>query len=105
MSHKQQAEEQPDEEPEEPSGASPAAGACVLAVLAGIVLAVVFAVSREVGVLALLAVAVTALWWSVRRTANPAPPPPSERGYETKPQFRIVEDRPGHCTVHWSNEV
>lgn len=90
---------------EEPAEGSPAAGACVLVVVGGVALAVVFAASRTAGILTLLGVAVLALWWSVRRTANPAPPPPPERGCEKKPQFTIVEDRPGHCTVQWQKGV
>jgi len=55
------------------------AGACVLVVLAGVVTAVVFAVSPTAGVLAVWVVGTVLLWRSVRRTANPAPPPGEER--------------------------
>lgn len=92
----------PVEEPEEPSRA---AGGCVLVVACGVPVAVVWAVSPEAGLLTLWAVGILAVWRFVRRTANPAPPPPPERGPDTKPQFTIVEDRPGHCTIHWQKEV
>lgn len=64
------------EETEEPSRA---AGACVLVVLAGVVVAVAFAVDEAVGVLLVVISGTFALWRSVRRTANPAPPPGVER--------------------------
>ncbi|WP_406735365.1 hypothetical protein OG508_28130 [Streptomyces sp. NBC_01108] len=84
---------------------SPAAGACVLVVLGFGALAVVYAVSPTAGVLTVWTVGGAALWKSVRRAANPAPPPPPERGCETKPQFTVTEDRPGHCTILWHEEV
>lgn len=67
MSRQPKGQEQP-----EPSRA---AGGCVLAVIGGAALAVVFAVSPTAGVLTVWAVGVAVLWRSVRRTANPAPPP------------------------------
>lgn len=96
------AKEQPEESSEEPSRA---AGACVLVVLAGVATAAMFAASPTVGVLALWVVGAVLLWRSVRRTANPAPPPPPERGSDANPQFTVTEDRPGHCIVHWQKEV
>ncbi|MFD3310080.1 hypothetical protein [Streptomyces sp. NPDC058694] len=89
----------------EPEESSRAAGACVLVVLAGVVTAVVFVISATAGVLAVWAVGAVTLWRYVRRTANPAPPPPPESGSDAKPQFTVTEDRPGHCTVHWQEEV
>lgn len=97
MGAKKNAEEQPER--------SRAAGACVLVALGGGALGVVFALSSVAGLLTLWTVAVAALWRSVRRAANPAPPPPPERGWDTKPQFTVVEDRPGHCTIQWAEEV
>jgi membrane protein implicated in regulation of membrane protease activity len=97
MGSKKKVAEQP-----EPSRA---AGACVLLVLGGGALAVVFALSPVAGVLTFWAVACLALWRRVRRTANPAPPPSPERGTDTKPQFTVVEDRPGHCTIQWEGKV
>ncbi|MFJ6566442.1 hypothetical protein ACIQNU_03420 [Streptomyces sp. NPDC091292] len=84
---------------------SRAAGACVLAILAGVAVTAMFAASPAAGVLTLWTVGTITLWRSVRRTANPAPPPPPERGCDTKPQFTVVEDRPGHCTIHWQKEA
>jgi hypothetical protein len=98
MSRRDEAEE-PEEQP------SRAAGACVLVVLAGVVVAALFAISDTLAILTLVASGVFALWRSVRRTANPAPPPPPERGSDTNPQFTVTEDRPGHCTVTWHGEV
>lgn len=84
---------------------SRAAGGCVLSVLTLGAAAAVFAVSPAVGVLTVWGAGVVALVRSVRRTANPAPPPIPERGCEAKPQFTVVEDRPGHCAIHWQEEV
>lgn len=97
MGRKKQAEEQP----EESAGASPAAGACVLVVVGGASLAGVWAVSPTAAVLTVWAVGAGTVWRLVRRTANPAPPPGPERGSGANPQFTIVEDREGHCTVKW----
>ncbi|MFE3169315.1 hypothetical protein [Streptomyces sp. NPDC059224] len=91
------------EEPEEQP--SRAAGACVLVALAGVVVAALFAISDALAILVLVAAGVFALWRSVRRTANPAPPPPPESGSDANPQFTVTEDRPGHCTVTWHEEV
>jgi hypothetical protein len=102
-----------DEEPEE---SSPLAGACVLVVLAGIVVGIAFAIDQAVGVLFVVTAGVVALWRSVRRTANPAPPPGVERpscrecaGHElvgVKGQKGMLiytsapPDRPNHTHVH-----
>lgn len=67
-----------DPEPEEPSEPSRTAGGCVLLGAALGAEAVVWAVSPEAGTLALWVVGVVALRRSVRRTANPAPPPVPE---------------------------
>jgi len=96
-------DETPVEEPEQPSRA---AGGCVLTGLGGGVLAVVFAVSPEAGTLTVWGVGAGALWWAVRRvprTANPAPPPPSEGADEEKPLFSVVDDpdNPNHSRVVW----
>lgn len=101
---------------DEPEERSQAAGVCVLVVLAGVVTAVVFAVSFTAGVLAVWVVGAVALWRSVRRTANPAPPPRVERpscrecaGHElvgVKGQKGMLiytsapPDRPNHTHVH-----
>ncbi|NUP19252.1 MAG: hypothetical protein HOZ81_24800 [Streptomyces sp.] len=66
----------PADEPEEPSRA---AGACVLVVLGGVLVAIAFAIDEAVGVLFVVVAGTVALWRSVRRTANPAPPPGQER--------------------------
>lgn len=50
-------------------------GACVLAGLVVVAVAALFAVSVAVGSLLLWGWGTVALWRSVRRTANPAPPP------------------------------
>jgi hypothetical protein len=73
MGRKKQA---PAEQPEE---SSRAAGACVLVVLGGVVVAAAFAIDEAVGVLLVVVAGTFALWRSVRRTANPAPPPGVER--------------------------
>ena len=109
------AAEQPEEEP------SRAAGACVLVVLAGVLVAIAFAIDEAVGVLFVVTAGVVALWRSVRRTANPAPPPGVERpscrecaGHElvgVKPQKGMLiytsapPDRPNHTHVHVVQEV
>jgi hypothetical protein len=101
MSRKKKAEA----EPEEPTEGSPAAGGCVLVVVTGTALAGTWAASPTAAVLTVWGLGVGAVWWSVRRTANPAPPPPSEGAENTKPQFTIVDDREGHCTVQWQKGV
>lgn len=72
MSRKKQAAPEPEE-------SSRAAGACVLVVLGGVVVAAAFAIDEAAGVLFVVAAGTFALWRSVRRTANPAPPPGEER--------------------------
>ncbi|MGC9382872.1 hypothetical protein [Streptomyces sp. MH13] len=69
------ASKQPTDETEEPSRA---AGALVLAVLGGAVLAVVFALSVEAGILAVWLAAAIAVWWAASRRVSDssAPPPP-----------------------------
>lgn len=69
MSAKEQVEE-PTEEP------SRAAGACVLVVLAGVVTAVVFAISPTAGVLSAWMVGALALWRSARRMSDSSATPP-----------------------------
>jgi hypothetical protein len=109
MGGKKRAEE-PEEEP------SRVAGACVLVVLAGVAVAVAFAIDQAVGVLFVVAAGVVALWRSVRRTANPAPPPQEERpscrecaahelvGVKAQKGMLIYTsaptDRPNHTHVH-----
>ena len=65
------------EEEREPSRA---AGACVLVVLGGAVLATVFAVSPDAGVLTVWVVGGVAVWRCARRrvSVSSAPPPPEE---------------------------
>ncbi|SBV00582.1 hypothetical protein YW5DRAFT_01911 [Streptomyces sp. Ncost-T6T-1] len=102
MSRRKKPTEEPEETPPEPSRA---AGGCVLAVLVLGLGAVLFAALGSVAVLVVWAAGGVALWRTVRSVpsaANPAPPGPSERGSNTSPQFTVVEDRPGHCTVNWS---
>ncbi|MFD3503737.1 hypothetical protein [Streptomyces sp. NPDC058678] len=106
---------------EEPEESSRAAGACVLVVLGGTAAAAVFAASDVAGVLTLWVVGVVLLWRSVRRTANPAPPPevehPSCRECAGHEPARIeaqkgmlfysfvLPDRPNHTHVHLAGEV
>ena len=110
------AKKKPDVEPEEPSRTG---GACVLIALAGAVVGVVFAVSATAGLLFVWAAGVLLLWRSVRRTANPAPPPgpgrPSCRrcaGQDVAsvtPQKGMwiytfdLPDRPNHAHIHLSD--
>jgi hypothetical protein len=104
MSRKKQAKEQPEEVPE----GSPVAGACVLVILTVVLLAAVYVVSEAVGVLVTSAGATVGLWHAARSmwgALNPAPPPPPEVVEDTKPQFTIVEDREGHCTVQWQKRA
>lgn len=54
------------------------AGACVLVVLAGVVVAVVFAVSPTAGVLALWAAGAVLLWRAARRMSDSSATPPPE---------------------------
>ncbi|MFJ3590126.1 hypothetical protein ACIQUY_31900 [Streptomyces sp. NPDC090231] len=93
------------EEPEETPEGSPAAGACVLVVLGGGALAVIYAVSPDAAIFTIWAAGMVAMWRvarSVRRAPSPAPPPVTEGAADEKPQFTIVEDREGHCTVQWT---
>ncbi|WP_228988608.1 hypothetical protein [Streptomyces sp. DH8] len=97
-----------EEAPEETApGPSRPAGGCVLAALVLGVTAALFAVLDTAAVLALWAAGGAALWRAARSVpcaANPAPPPVSEGVGNTSPQFSVVEDRPGHCTVIWQKE-
>lgn len=101
------AEPEPVETPEEtPSGASRAAGGCVLTVLGLVPLAVIFAVSREAGVLVTVGATTGVVWWHARRVPpapNPAPPPPPEGAPDEKPQFTVVDDpdNPARSHVVW----
>lgn len=106
MAAKKQSEE-PSEEP------SRTAGACVLVVLAGVLVAVVFAVSPTAGVLALWAVGGVLLWRSARRmsdsSATPPPPPvpPSGDVFAVgEPVVTRVERGPEGitCTIHVARE-
>jgi hypothetical protein len=104
MSRKHDADEEVEAEPE----GSPVAGACVLIALGGAALAVIYAVSPDAGIFAIWATGMFAMWRvarSVRRAPNPAPPPSSDPLPDTNPQFTIVEDREGHCTVTWSTDT
>lgn len=102
MSRRKQAAEPDEETAPEPSRA---AGGCVLAVLATATGAALYAVSDTAAVLVAWAAGIAALWRAARSVpsaANPAPPPPPEGAENTEPQFSVVEDKPGHCTVTWS---
>ncbi len=102
MSRRKKATEELEETAPEPSRA---AGGCVLAALGIAAGAALYAVSDTAAVLVAWAVGGVALWRaarSVRSAANPAPPPPPEGAENTEPQFSVVEDKPGHCTVTWS---
>ncbi|MEW2127088.1 hypothetical protein AB0891_25550 [Streptomyces sp. NPDC007259] len=91
----------PEPEEREPSRAG---GALVLTALAGAGLGGVYAASPAAAVGVVWVAGAGALWKatrSVRHAANPAPPPVSEGAADEKPQFTIVEDREGHCTVKW----
>ncbi|MFF6925828.1 hypothetical protein [Streptomyces californicus] len=96
------------EEPEETApGPSRAAGGCVLAALVLGLGATLFAFLGTAAVLVVWAAGGTALWRAARsmpHAANPAPPPPPEGAGPAKPQFTIVEDRKGHCSVQWQKE-
>ncbi|MFJ9573590.1 hypothetical protein [Streptomyces bacillaris] len=96
------------EEPEETvPGPSRAAGGCVLAGLVIAAVAALYAISVTAVVLLAWAAGALALWRAARsvpHAANPAPPPPPEGAGNTSPQFTVVEDRPGHCTVQWQKE-
>jgi hypothetical protein len=83
---------------EEPEG-SGCAGAAVIAAAALGFLCGVYAVSPEAFVLGLWALAGPVwggvYWWRAKHvpgTANPAPPPLSERGCEEEPQVTMVRD-------------
>lgn len=92
-------------EPEEEREPSRAGGAIVLTVLAGAGLGGIYAASPALAVGVVWVAGAGALWKAARsvpRAANPAPPPVSEGADDAKPQFTIVEDREGHCTVTWT---
>ncbi|MBK3547862.1 hypothetical protein [Streptomyces sp. MBT60] len=102
MSRRKKAAEPTEEAAPEPSRA---AGGCVLAVLVLVAGAVLFAFLGTLAVLVVWAAGGVTLWRgarSVPSAANPAPPPVSEGAENTTPQFTVVEDRPGHCTIVWS---
>lgn len=115
MGRKKQA---PAEQPEE---SSRAAGACVLVVLGGVVVAAAFAIDEAVGVLLVVVAGTFALWRSVRRTANPAPPPggthPSCRECAGHEPARVeaqkglliyefvLPERPNHTHTHTVREA
>jgi hypothetical protein len=110
---------------EQPEESSRAAGACVLVVLGGVVVAIAFAIDEAVGVLFVVVAGTVALWRSVRRTANPAPPPGEERpscrecaGHELLSVTPLkgaqkgmliytsaAPDSPNHTHVHITGEV
>ncbi|MFF2228621.1 hypothetical protein ACFVV7_35475 [Streptomyces globisporus] len=105
MSRRKKAAEPTEETPPEPSRV---AGGCVLAALVLVAGAALFAVSATAAVLVVWAVGAFALRRAARSVpsaANPAPPPVPEGDENTKPQFTIVEDRKGHCTVQWQKGV
>ncbi len=101
MSRKKRPAPEPEETEDDAPEGSPVAGACVLIVLAVGALAVVYAVLPDAAIAAVWVVGAGTVWRLVRRTANPAPPPPPEGATDAKPQFTIVDDREGHCTVKW----
>lgn len=108
MSRKKRPAPEPEETEDDTPEGSPVAGACVLIVLAVGALAIVYAVSPDAAIFTIWAAGMFAMWRvarSVRRAPNPAPPPPSEGAADTKPQFTIVDDREGHCTVKWQKGV
>lgn len=101
-------EEPAEDEQEEPAEGGGVAGALVLTVLAGTGLGAVYAASPAAAVGTVWVLGAGALWKAARsvpRAANPAPPPVPEGADDTKPQFTIVEDREGHCTVTWSTRT
>ncbi|QQZ56871.1 hypothetical protein IFE09_27110 [Streptomyces microflavus] len=103
MSRRKAAEETEEPTPE----ASRTAGGCVLLGLAVIAVAALYAVSETALVLVGWAIGAAALWRAARSVpsaANPAPPPPPEGAGKAKPQFSVVEDKPGHCTINWQKE-
>lgn len=82
---------------------SRAAGGCVLLVLAGAPVAAVWAASPEAGVLVVWGAGAALLWRSVRRTANPAPPPgsrPSSQREEAGHSGVRVVRREGMLIIH-----
>lgn len=104
MSPKRKATPEAEEE-REPSRAG---GALVLTVLAGAGLGGIYAASPAVAVGTVWVLGTGALWRAARsvpRAANPAPPPPPEGAADASPQFTVVEDREGHCTVKWTRGV
>ncbi|ARF75694.1 hypothetical protein B7C62_28140 [Kitasatospora albolonga] len=101
MSRRKGTPEEPEETVPEPSRA---AGGCVLVGAALGLTAALFAALGPVAVLIVWAVGALALWRAARsvpHAANPAPPPPPEGAGNTTPQFSVLEDRPGHCTINW----
>jgi hypothetical protein len=95
----------PEPEPEEPAEGSRTAGALVLTVLAGAGLGGIYAASPAAAVGTVWVLGAGTLWKAARRPTkieNHSPPPPEPPSREEKPQFTIVEDREGHCTVQWT---
>lgn len=92
------------EEPE-PQGSS-CAGVLALVVLVGGATAAVFAVAPALGLGLVWIGGAVWLWRTVRSTANPAPPAPSEGDENAEPQFSVVEDEenPHRSHVVWTTE-
>jgi hypothetical protein len=87
-------------EEEEAETSSGCAGAVVLSVLVTGAVLGLYAASRTAFILLIWALGWGAVIWvakqapkSVRGAANPAPPAPSERGSEKKPQVTVIRDR------------
>lgn len=82
-------------------------GYVVIAVVAAAPLLVLYGIAPEAFVLAFWAVGWGLVVWAARKRVqdapDPAPPPVPERGSDTKPQFRVVQDpqRPGASVVVW----
>lgn len=84
-------------ETEEPEGGS----GCGAVLALGLVLAVtgvLYRVTPTGFVLGFWAFGAALLWWKIH---IPSPPPPEDPPSNAKPQFTIVEDRPGHHAVVW----
>jgi len=77
---------------EEPQESSRAAGACVLVVLCGGALAVLFAVSDVVGVIAVWVVGAVALWRAARRRMSVSSAPPPSGGTAPLSGERAVQE-------------
>jgi len=93
-------------EPTPEADGSVASGVGVAVVIGAGLIGGFWQAAPEAALLTLWGGATVAVWWSVSRTANPAPPPEEDPSPEKKPQFTVVDDpsNPARARVVWADE-